>query len=70
MGGFLRGQLDGLALQATDHPWTRDRGALVTGYREALALSFTSRRPPRPLGHLDGDGATTRSGPPSPDKRH
>ena len=59
MADFPRGQLDGHALQATDHPWTSGSGALVTVYCEAVALSSAGR--PAPLGHLDGDGATTLS---------
>ncbi|WP_299039146.1 maleylpyruvate isomerase family mycothiol-dependent enzyme [uncultured Pseudokineococcus sp.] len=58
--GFLpRGRLDGLALVATDSPWTGGSGALVTGTSEALALSITGR--PVLLAHLEGDGATTLS---------
>ncbi|WP_298806962.1 maleylpyruvate isomerase family mycothiol-dependent enzyme [uncultured Pseudokineococcus sp.] len=58
--GFLpRGRLDGLQLQATDHPWNSGSGALVTGTCEALALSITGR--PTSLDTLAGDGAPTLS---------
>lgn len=38
------GRLDGLALRATDQPWSSGEGAAVTGQSEAIAMAIVGRR--------------------------
>ncbi len=59
--GFLpRKRLDGLALHASDHPWSSGSGAAVVGSSEALALSISGR--PVLLHELSGDGVSILRG--------